>query len=127
MLREACGGASDPEAAQVYATYVLETTQMPQERFERVLNEILGPDGDGPMKTTADLLREEGRAEGEARGQTRGRTEGRTEVLLTLLRRRFGELPSSLVVRLASSTIAQLDAIALRILDAKSLDEVFGS
>jgi hypothetical protein len=131
MLREACGGASDPEAAQVYATYVLETTQMPQERFERVLNEILGPDGDGPMKTTADLLREEGRAEGEARGeargQTRGRTEGRTEVLLTLLRRRFGELPSPLVVRLASSTIAQLDAIALRILDAKSLDEVFGS
>jgi hypothetical protein len=104
---------------------------MPQERFERVLNEILGPDGDGPMKTTADLLREEGRAEGEARGeargQTRGRTEGRTEVLLTLLRRRFGELPSPLVVRLASSTIAQLDAIALRILDAKSLDEVFGS
>jgi hypothetical protein len=79
------------------------------------------------MKTTADLLREEGRAEGEARGQTRGRTEGRTEVLLTLLRRRFGELPSPLVVRLASSTIAQLDAIALRILDAKSLDEVFGS
>ena len=87
------------------------------------------------MKTTADLLREEGRLEGEARGEERGRADGeargaargRTEVLLTLLRRRFGELPSSFVARLATSTIAQLDAIALRILDAKSLDEVFGS
>ncbi len=131
MLREACGGPSDPEAAQVYATYVLETTQMPQARFERVLNEILGPDGDGPMKTTADLLREEGRLEGEAKGradgEARGAARGRTEVLLTQLRRRFGELPSALVARLATATIAQLDAIALRILDAKSLDEVFGS
>jgi hypothetical protein len=74
------------------------------------------------MKTTADLLREEGRLEGEARGASRGRT----EVLLTQLRRRFGDLPSSFVARLATSTIAQLDAIALRILDEKSLDEVFG-
>ena len=73
------------------------------------------------MKTTADLLREEGRVEGEARGEARGRA----EVLLTQLRRRFGDLPSALVVRLATSTIAQLDAIALRILDANSLDEVF--
>ena len=121
MLRDACGGASDPDAAQVYATYVLETTQMPKEHFERVFRAILGPDGDGPMKTTADLLREEGRVEGEARGEARGRA----EVLLTQLRRRFGDLPSALVVRLATSTIAQLDAIALRILDANSLDEVF--
>ena len=74
------------------------------------------------MKTTADVLREEGREEGRVEGEARGRT----EVLLTLLRRRFGELPTSLVLRLATSTIAQLDAIALRILDAKSLEEVFG-
>jgi hypothetical protein len=77
--------------------------------------EILGRDGERPMKTTADKLREEGKEVGLSQGQAR--------VLLALLRRRFGALTQAQQDRITTATSDQLEAIALRILDATSIDE----
>jgi hypothetical protein len=77
--------------------------------------EILGRDGERPMKTTADKLREEGKEVGLSQGQAR--------VLLALLRRRFGALTQAQQDRITTATSDQLEAIALRILDAKTIDE----
>ena len=93
------------------------------------------------MQTTAEKLREEGRIEGialgeergEARGEARGktlgevlgRTAGQRQVIDTLLQRRFGAIPTRLANKLAKASDEHLAAIALRLLDAKSIDDVF--
>ena len=69
----------------------------------------------------------EGRLEGQQQGLLEGRLEGRHAMLERQLRKRFGNAVSDAVlekVRQASSE--KLDLWAERILDARSLDEVFG-
>ena len=123
LLLAVCGAPFDPEEAQVYASYILETTQLSAERCERLFLEILGRDGDQPMKTTADKLREEGKEVGLSQGLNLGRAEGQARVLLTLLCRRFGALTKAHQERVTTATSDQLEAIALRILDAKTIEE----
>jgi predicted transposase/invertase (TIGR01784 family) len=54
-----------------------------------------------------------------------GKAEGRAEVLLRQLTARFGPLPADLTARVRSASSDALDHWALRILDARSLAEVF--
>jgi hypothetical protein len=98
---------------------LLETTQLSAERCEKLFVEILGRDGERPMKTTADKLREEGKEVGLSQGLNLGQA----RVLLAQLRRRFGSISKAHEDRLATATSDQLEAIALRILDAKTIDE----
>ena len=56
-----------------------------------------------------------------------GRTEGRTDTLLRLLNRRFGLLPAGTEPRLRSASAAELDRWTDRILEAKTLAEVFAA
>jgi hypothetical protein len=119
LLLAVCGAPFDPEEAQVYASYILETTQLSAERCEKLFVEILGRDGERPMKTTADKLREEGKE----LGRSEGLSQGQARVLLALLRRRFGTLTDAQQDRITTATSDQLEAIALRILDAKTIDE----
>ena len=64
---------------------------------------------------------------GEARGRVEGRTEGRNAILSRLLTKRFGQdiFDINLQERLRNATPEQLDRWAERILDAKTLEEVF--
>lgn len=55
-----------------------------------------------------------------------GRAEGKSEMLQRQLRRRLGALPSDVEARLQAATGDQLDSRSDRILDARTLDEVFG-
>jgi hypothetical protein len=71
--------------------------------------------------STADKLR----AEGRAQGKVEGKAEGRAEVVLRLLTARFGPLPPDMAARVRSASSDALDHWALRILDARSLAEVF--
>ncbi|MEN9867739.1 MAG: hypothetical protein RL748_3329 [Pseudomonadota bacterium] len=50
---------------------------------------------------------------------------GELTALTRQLTRRFGALPSALLVRLQSATQAQIETWLDRILDANSLDDVF--
>lgn len=85
--------------------------------------------------TTAERLRAEGRAkglreghrEGHREGLAAGRNEGRLSLLRLLLEQRFGPLPSPVVTRLREASPAALDRFAGRILDARTLDDVFDS
>ena len=77
------------------------------------------------MQTTADKLRAEGRAEGLAEGEAIGATAGRRALIEELLRRRFGKIPKRLQHRLNQAVIPELDAIGIRLLDAKTIEAVF--
>jgi hypothetical protein len=68
------------------------------------------------MLMAADRLRLEGEAKGEAKGKR--------EILLLLLRRRFGRLPAATVARIREANAAQLDRWILRVLPAKTLNDV---
>ena len=55
----------------------------------------------------------------------KGRKEGESRVLLTLIRARFGTVPAWAESRLNSLDLDQLDALALRILSAQTIEDLF--
>lgn len=73
------------------------------------------------------MLRAEGRHEGLLAGRMAGMQEGRQEMLARLLRRRFGPLDTDTESRLKSASIDELNQWIDNILDARSIDEVFGN
>ncbi|MCC7277032.1 MAG: DUF4351 domain-containing protein [Chromatiaceae bacterium] len=54
-----------------------------------------------------------------------GRLEGMTLVVQRHLTRRFGPLPTEVIACIAAATVEDMENWADRLLDAKSLDEVF--
>ena len=72
------------------------------------------------MKTTADLLREEG----QEQGRMQGRDQERRELLTRQLKLRFGELPADVHQRLAAAAAETLLTWAERVITARTLDEV---
>ncbi|MBL8724549.1 MAG: DUF4351 domain-containing protein [Planctomycetes bacterium] len=87
------------------------------------------PRARGQLKTAGEQLLEQGRneglQEGRAKGRVEGRVEGRIETLRRQLTKRFGPLPSELDSRLDQATPEQVDLWTDRILDARSLSELF--
>jgi hypothetical protein len=61
--------------------------------------------------------------QGEAEGWAKGKAEGRMELILKLLALRFGALPDAIQTGVRSAQDAQLDAVAERMLTAKTLEE----
>lgn len=76
-----------------------------------------------------DQVIEEGRAKGLAEGRAKGRAEGLVQgevsVLRKLLTARFGSLPAWVEDRLASAAPPELEAWAVRMLSAGSIEQVF--
>jgi hypothetical protein len=69
----------------------------------------------------------QGKAEGLVEGRAEGRTEGRVELTLKLLTWRFGALPDTVRTRVRGAQDAQLDAVAERMLTARTLEDALGS
>ena len=113
------------EQLAVFPAYVLEVTDMPAARLSGVLAELLAPELGERVMSTADKLRAEGRRQGLEEGKIEGKTEGRAEILLRQLQKRFGPAADGCVARLRTAPIDDLDRWALRLLDARSLDDVF--
>ena len=63
--------------------------------------------------------------EGRRQGLTEGRREGAEEVLRALLSKKFGLLNERAERRLADLSISELDDLAVRLLDAASLESLF--
>ncbi|KAB0603357.1 Rpn family recombination-promoting nuclease/putative transposase [Castellaniella defragrans] len=59
-------------------------------------------------------------------GRQEGRQEGEALLLQRMLTRRFGPLPAAVTARIAAAGAADLEAWSDRLLDAASLDAVFG-
>ena len=66
-----------------------------------------------------------GEAKGKAEGRAEGMSEGMSEGLLRLFRRRFGEIPEGVEVKVRSAPLPDLEAWMDAFPDARKLDEVF--
>lgn len=68
---------------------------------------------------------QQGMQQGMERGLRQGRAQGIAAVLQRQLSRRFGPLPDDVTRRLSQATPEQLEIWAERVLEARSIDEVF--
>ncbi len=126
--------------------YIVEKYEVPLDDVEAVLENTKQDGGKALMGTIAEtwekqgeakglaageaLGREKGKveglAEGEARGEARGRAEGEAKSLMRLLVKRFGPLPQPVIAQIAAGSIEELDRWVDRVLDAPTLEAVFG-
>ncbi|HEX2674998.1 MAG TPA: Rpn family recombination-promoting nuclease/putative transposase [Polyangiales bacterium] len=101
--------------------YFMEVNDPEPDRLRTVLQARVGRHTTDTMITTAEKLRAEGRSQGREEGREEGRTQGRAEVILKLLALKFGSLPASAERRVRRASLEELDAIAERVLFAKTL------
>jgi predicted transposase YdaD len=71
--------------------------------------------------------REQGRIEGRAEGRAEGEATGKAKTLLRLLDRRFHNIPEAYRTRVLAANADQLDTWIDAVLDADSMDAVFGT
>ncbi|WP_130471784.1 Rpn family recombination-promoting nuclease/putative transposase [Candidatus Magnetaquicoccus inordinatus] len=69
---------------------------------------------------------ERGKQEGREEGREEGRQKGTAETLLQLLQLRFGPLPVAIRDKVATAELPALESWIARILQAQSLEELFG-
>ncbi|MPN54854.1 hypothetical protein SDC9_202532 [bioreactor metagenome] len=67
---------------------------------------------------------EKGKAEGRAEGRAEGKAEGRAELLIRLLSKKFGVLPTPLEDSIRNAALPVLDLLAENIFELNSIDEV---
>jgi len=125
----------DPEKRLKYAQFVDRYAALSEEELARYRDEYLAA---SPRKEEIMGMflkaAEEGRREGRQEGRKEGRQEGRTEgvqqgealILERQMRKRFGEPPPGVRERLERAGREELELWAERILDARTLEEVFG-
>ena len=103
--------AADREQYEVMVNYLLDIVRLPLEVAERIVVECIEKGiaddenrREGPMKTVADQLRDQGRVDGERRGIEKERT----EVAQRLLAKDFDSAVVREVTGLSASTIEEL-------------------
>lgn len=67
---------------------------------------------------------QEGRKEGRREGRREGRKEGERSLILRLLQRRLGELPTSARARIEGLSLEQLEALGEALLDFEALADL---
>ncbi len=85
-------------------------------------HEVLGPE----IKRGLALGREQGLEEGIEQGIEKGRHDGELAMLLRLIEKRFGPAPAAARDRLAKMSVSEVEEVALRLLEARSLEELMG-
>jgi hypothetical protein len=101
--------------------YIETASKTPPHRLAWLAAQI-GPEAVEVYMTTADMLR----AEGEAKGLAEGVGKGAARTLVRQLTRKFTTVPDELRARIDTASLEQLDIWTERVLDATTLDEVFG-
>ena len=118
--------ADNKDLHGITMTYIMHNWNVSQKEWE-VLHDLIEsnrPDWEGvkTVTTVAKELYKRGKAEGEAKGKA----EGKAEMFMRLLGQRFGDLPKQVTARIAKAPAKDLDKWGDRVLDAKSLEAVFG-
>ncbi|KFB77375.1 MAG: DUF4351 domain-containing protein [Candidatus Accumulibacter sp.] len=67
-----------------------------------------------------------GRRPTRPRERLRGKAEGEALALQKLLKKRFGAVPSDVLAKISAASLEQIDAWLDLVLDARSLDDIFG-
>ncbi len=65
--------------------------------------------------------------QGLEKGLEKGLQEGRQEMIWRMLERKFGRIPDSIRARVENCSAAELDEVAVRILEARSIEDLFPS
>lgn len=107
--------------------------RLPEDLARDLWREIETIEGRAAMRYVTSIERiylqngiEQGVAAGRAEGEARGEARGKADMLLRQLSRRFKDLPDGIEHRVRSAATDQLDDWIDRILDARTLDDVFG-
>ena len=77
------------------------------------------------MPILNDLLSHEIIGPAILQGRQEGRREGVQEIVRTLISKRFGSVPDWVGSRVTNLSVSELDDIAVRLLDAPSLEVLF--
>jgi hypothetical protein len=93
-------------------------------RFLTTIKEKAGP---VMVSNIAQEWIDEGRALGLTQGMAKGVAQGEARLLTRQLTRRFGTLPAEVTARMEDADTDTLEAWADRLLDARTLDEVFAA
>lgn len=116
---------------EVIFRYLSLTMDIDQGVVHNLVQEIIPPKKEHMVMTIAEQWKQEGRLEGKKEGHREGKREGQMEgrsaILRRLLAKRFGQdiFDIHLQERLRNATPDQLDHWAERILDARTVDEIF--
>ena len=62
----------------------------------------------------------------KAEGKAEWKAEGEGLALHKLLKKRFGAVPSDVLAKISAASLEQIDACLDLVLDARSLDDIFG-
>ncbi|MCC5789548.1 MAG: DUF4351 domain-containing protein [Opitutales bacterium] len=108
---------------RICLTYLTEAgNTLDRESLYTIINEVTSTHLKEEAMSIADQLRQEGRQE----GREEGRQEGERMILQRLIARKFGELDYVSQEKLNHAGLEELECWGERILDAKTLEEVFG-
>ena len=99
---------------------------LPDALEDRLWQDIEELEGTRNMRYITSVERN-GMRKGFARGLEQGLEKGRSQMLLELLAHRFGALNEAIVARVKSGSAPDVDRWARRVLDARTLDEVFSA
>jgi hypothetical protein len=116
------------DATDAIGWYALATTEVGSLRLSETFARILHRPENTIMSTLERTLQKgiaQGITQGRTEGRNEGRSEGRAETILRILQRRFGPLAEDLVARLRTGSPADLDRWTDRVLDARTLADVF--
>jgi Putative transposase, YhgA-like/Domain of unknown function (DUF4351) len=105
---------------------LLESNEVEAAVLRGVLREIVPDQEARIMSIAAEEWKAEGIQIGQAIGKAEGKAEGKADLLLRQLRRRFDSLPETVVAKVRNASEDQLNEWADNILDARTLDMVFG-
>jgi len=98
-----------------------ETKTMP------ILDDIMDHDLLGPaLRRGMQQGLEQGLEQGIEQGRAQGRMEGEQTVVMRLIEKRFGSVPSWARQRLETMSAGEIEETALRLLDAQSLENLLG-
>lgn len=104
--------------------YLVDTSDLTEDQVRMAFHKHLDQPENVPM-TTGQRIRLESRKLGEALGEAKGEAKAKAQTLLRQLQRRFGSLGDPLTARVQSANVLDLDRWLDRILDAKSVEDVF--
>ncbi len=98
----------------------------PNEVEGRVLRDVLAEIVPGKEERIMSIAAEQWKAEGKVEGMVLGQRDGQARSLIRLLEKRFGPVPEAVRARVTAAEIDVLDQWLDRVLDAPTLDAVFG-
>lgn len=105
--------------------YLLATSRIPPTDLHATIRSILPPPTTETIMNHLESMLKKAHDEGLDRGRREAEAEARASMLVRQLAKRFGPLPDGAVTRIRSASSSELDTWALRLLDARGLDEVF--